>query len=145
MLLCWCWCMLWQWCWCVLLCWYLLKYFDHVFSEPVCKKKLKLLLKVTFAYRCLKLNYLNEKYLFGQKLCIATPKKKKLIQYQLIVVQNIEPKTSSLDGAGPIHEGVCSGWLSRCSIGTVVPCLVRAWVYFCSCLIMHMIVFIWRT
>nr|BAF73722.1 nitric oxide synthase [Ambigolimax valentianus] len=30
------------------------------------------------------------------------------------------------DGAGPVHEGVCSGWLNGCTPGTTVPCLVRA-------------------
>uniref|UniRef100_C4TP54 Nitric oxide synthase 1 n=1 Tax=Ambigolimax valentianus TaxID=1338344 RepID=C4TP54_9EUPU len=34
-------------------------------------------------------------------------------------------KFRTQDGAGPIHEGVCSGWLNRCDVGTVVPCLVR--------------------
>ncbi|GFO10500.1 nitric oxide synthase, partial [Plakobranchus ocellatus] len=29
-------------------------------------------------------------------------------------------------GAGPIHEGVCSGWLNKCPPGTTVPCMVRA-------------------
>ncbi|KAK3768095.1 hypothetical protein RRG08_004637 [Elysia crispata] len=28
-------------------------------------------------------------------------------------------------GAGPIHEGVCSGWLNKCPAGTIVPCMVR--------------------
>ncbi|CAG5122629.1 unnamed protein product, partial [Candidula unifasciata] len=35
-------------------------------------------------------------------------------------------KFRTQDGAGPLHEGVCSGWLSRCPPGTVVPCMVRA-------------------
>ncbi|CAL1539173.1 unnamed protein product [Lymnaea stagnalis] len=35
-------------------------------------------------------------------------------------------KFRTQDGAGPIHEGVCSSWLNRCSTGTIVPCLVRA-------------------
>lgn len=30
------------------------------------------------------------------------------------------------NGAGPIHEGVCSGWLNRCDLDTIVPCAVRA-------------------
>ncbi|XP_041378542.1 nitric oxide synthase-like protein [Gigantopelta aegis] len=30
------------------------------------------------------------------------------------------------DGAGPMHEGVCSGWLNRCEIGEMVPCTARA-------------------
>ncbi|GFR97300.1 nitric oxide synthase, partial [Elysia marginata] len=29
-------------------------------------------------------------------------------------------------GAGPIHEGVCSGWLNKAPVGTIVPCMVRA-------------------
>lgn len=29
-------------------------------------------------------------------------------------------------GAGPIHEGVCSGWLNTCTMGETVPCTVRA-------------------
>ncbi|XP_059143081.1 nitric oxide synthase-like isoform X2 [Physella acuta] len=35
-------------------------------------------------------------------------------------------KFRTQDGAGPVHEGVCSGWMNRCPVGTVVPCLVRA-------------------
>ncbi|XP_050408838.1 nitric oxide synthase, brain [Patella vulgata] len=29
------------------------------------------------------------------------------------------------DGAGPVHEGVCSSWLNRCEQGEVIPCAVR--------------------
>ncbi|XP_070205997.1 nitric oxide synthase-like [Littorina saxatilis] len=35
-------------------------------------------------------------------------------------------KYRTQNGAGPEHEGVCSGWLNRCDIGAIVPCAVRA-------------------
>nr|KAG5713275.1 hypothetical protein BaRGS_007802 [Batillaria attramentaria] len=35
-------------------------------------------------------------------------------------------KYRTQNGAGPIHEGVTSGWLNRCDIDTIVPCAVRA-------------------
>ena len=33
-----------------------------------------------------------------------------------------------LDGKGAVHEGVCSGWLNRCEIGEVIPCIIRMYV-----------------
>ncbi|XP_041348769.1 nitric oxide synthase, inducible-like [Gigantopelta aegis] len=34
------------------------------------------------------------------------------------------------DGAGPIHDGVCSTWLNCCDIGEIVPCIVRPYADF---------------
>nr|O61309.1 RecName: Full=Nitric oxide synthase; AltName: Full=NOS type I; AltName: Full=Neuronal NOS; Short=N-NOS; Short=nNOS [Lymnaea stagnalis]AAC17487.1 nitric oxide synthase [Lymnaea stagnalis] len=34
------------------------------------------------------------------------------------------------DGDGPVHEGVCSSWLNRSPIGTVVPCFLRSAPHF---------------
>nr|CBV37021.3 nitric oxide synthase [Stramonita haemastoma] len=35
-------------------------------------------------------------------------------------------KYRTQNGTGPMHEGVCSGWLNRCDLGAIVPCTVRA-------------------
>nr|AAW88577.1 nitric oxide synthase 2 [Lymnaea stagnalis] len=34
------------------------------------------------------------------------------------------------DGDGPVHEGVCSSWLNRSPVGTVVPCFLRSAPHF---------------
>ncbi|CAL1546255.1 unnamed protein product [Lymnaea stagnalis] len=33
-------------------------------------------------------------------------------------------KFRTQNGAGPFHEGVCSGWLNRCPTGTIVTCCI---------------------
>ncbi|XP_076435250.1 nitric oxide synthase-like [Babylonia areolata] len=35
-------------------------------------------------------------------------------------------KYRTQNGTGPLHEGVCSGWLNRCDLGAIIPCAVRA-------------------
>ncbi|KAL8578716.1 hypothetical protein ACOMHN_045704 [Nucella lapillus] len=34
-------------------------------------------------------------------------------------------KYRTQNGTGPLHEGVCSGWLNRCELGSIIPCAVR--------------------